>query len=76
MTRHARERAGKRRIGDEALLHALAIGEVLEDYPSDPRGPSALILGYAPDGAPLHAVCTLEASGQWTRGSKGGYPEW
>jgi hypothetical protein len=31
MTRHARERAGRRQIGDEALVYALAQGEILED---------------------------------------------
>lgn len=63
LTRHARERVGRRRIGDEQLVHALADGEVIEDYPTDPRGPSALVLGHAPDGAPLHAVCAFDPSG-------------
>jgi hypothetical protein len=35
---------------------ALANGEILEDYPNDPRGESCLILGYA-YGRPLHIVC-------------------
>jgi hypothetical protein len=30
--------------------------ELLEDYPHDPRGPSALFLGFTGDGSPLHAV--------------------
>ncbi len=63
LTRHARERMGRRRIGDEQLVHALASGEVIEDYPTDPRGPSALVLGRAPDGTPLHAVCAFDPSG-------------
>ena len=45
LTRHARERAGKRYISDESLVHILAQGEILEDYPDDPRSPSSLVLG-------------------------------
>jgi hypothetical protein len=63
MTRHARERAGKRRIGDEGLVHALANGEILGAYGEDPRGPSALLLGHDEDGRPLHAVCAFDPSG-------------
>lgn len=63
MTRHARERAGRRRIGDEELVTALANGEVIEDYPTDPRGPSALVLGHTGDGRAVHAVCAFDPSG-------------
>lgn len=63
MTAHARARAGQRRIRDEELVCALANGEILENYPNDPRGPSALILGYTEDGRPLHAVCAFDPSG-------------
>lgn len=63
MTRHARERAGKRRIGDEALVNALANGEILEDYADDPRGRSVLLLGYSEEARPLHAVCAFTPSG-------------
>lgn len=31
-------------------------GEILEDYPKDPRGESCLILGHA-EGRPIHVVC-------------------
>jgi hypothetical protein len=63
MTRHARERAGKRRIGDTELVAALAAGEILEDYREDPRGPSALVLGYSENNRAIHAVCALDPSG-------------
>ena len=33
--------------------------ELLEDYPDDPRGPSALFLGFTGDGSPVHAVVGL-----------------
>jgi hypothetical protein len=35
---------------------AILKGEVLEDYPEDPRGESCLILGYA-EARPIHVVC-------------------
>lgn len=63
MTAHARTRAGQRKIKDEEVVGALVSGEILEDYPDDPRGPSALILGYTEDGRPLHAVCAFDPSG-------------
>ena len=63
LTRHARERAGRRRISDEQLVHALAGGEILEDYPNDARGPSALILGRSDDGRAVHAVCAFDPTG-------------
>ena len=37
------------------IENALVQGEILEDYPNDPRGESCLILGYA-DTKPIHAV--------------------
>jgi len=30
--------------------------EILEDYPNDPRGHSALVLGFTSEGQPIHAV--------------------
>jgi len=60
---HARERAGKRRIGDEELIHILANGEILEDYVDDPRGPSALVLGQTNNARALHAVCAFDPGG-------------
>ena len=63
LTRHARLRMGRRRIGDEQLVHALAAGELVEEYPADRRGPSALVLGHAADGRSLHAVCAFDPSG-------------
>lgn len=32
-------------------------GEVIEDYPDDPRGRSCLMLGYGDHGRPIHVVC-------------------
>ncbi len=63
LSAHAREQAGKRRIGDEELVQTLANGEILEDYPDDPRGASALVLGHTHDGRSLHVVCAFDPSG-------------
>ncbi|MBE3573465.1 MAG: DUF4258 domain-containing protein [Moorella humiferrea] len=63
MTAHARERAGRRKIKDGDVAKILAHGEILEDYPNDPRGPSALVLGYTESGRPFHAVCAFDPSG-------------
>lgn len=32
-------------------------GEVIENYPEDPRGHSCLLLGYGELGRPIHVVC-------------------
>ena len=33
-------------------------GEVIEDYPDDPRGRSCLLLGHGEGGRPIHLVCS------------------
>lgn len=33
-------------------------GELIEDYPSDPRGPSCLMLGAGTGGRAIHVVCS------------------
>jgi hypothetical protein len=38
---------------------AILNGELLEDYPDDPRGHSCLMLGIAEDERPLHVVLTI-----------------
>lgn len=63
MTHHARVQAGRRKIHDEELVAALALGEILESYPDDPRGPSALVLGHTQSVRPVHAVCAFDPSG-------------
>ena len=35
--------------------------ELLEDYPDDPRGPSALSLGFDRSGHPLHALIGMSS---------------
>lgn len=36
--------------------------EIIEDYPTDPRGSSCLILGWTPTRRPLHAVVGYSGS--------------
>ena len=38
------------------LETAILNGEILKDYPADPRGPSCLVLGYSGN-RPIHIVC-------------------
>ena len=52
---HAIERMFQRGISHENVLAALAVSEVVEDYPSDTPYPSALLFGVA-NGRPLHVV--------------------
>jgi len=57
LSAHAENERQADKIPVEELEHALLHGEVLEDYPNDPRGHSCLILGHARPGYPIHAVC-------------------
>lgn len=47
-----------RMITTVEVRNVIATGEVIEDYPDDPRGPSCLILGYGQEGRPIHVVCS------------------
>jgi len=49
-------------IEDSVLLS----GELLEDYPDDPRGHSWLVLGFNRAGKPIHTVWGLLPTG-WVR---------
>lgn len=44
----------------------LADGELLEDYPDDPRGHSCLVLSFTADGQPVHTVWGFLPTG-WIR---------
>ncbi|QGP91586.1 hypothetical protein MGLY_09220 [Neomoorella glycerini] len=63
MSCHARQRTGQRCISATDMIVALLTGEILEDYPEDPRGPSCLVLGHIPDGRSIHIVCSLDNDG-------------
>jgi hypothetical protein len=49
---------------EDAIVHN---GEILEDYPDDPRGNSCLILGFTTT-RPVHAVVGLAKKGDNVRG--------
>ena len=47
-----------RMISVSDVRKAVKQGEIVEDYPEDPRGHSCLILGHGVDGIPIHVVCS------------------
>ncbi|MDQ1637132.1 MAG: hypothetical protein QOF62_471 [Pyrinomonadaceae bacterium] len=47
-----------RMITTSEVRTVIASGEVIENYPDDPRGPSCLMLGYGATGRPIHLVCS------------------
>lgn len=54
---HAEEERQADKISLTEIEKAILNGEILENYPKDPRGESCLILGYAEEGYPIHIVC-------------------
>ena len=56
---HAEVEREAETITIDAIKAAILNGELLEDYPDDPRGHSCLVLGTAEDGRPLHVVLTI-----------------
>ena len=61
LTLHAENERDQDRILVQEIEEALGSprAEIIEDYPSDPRGPSFLLLGFTKAGMPIHAVCAL-----------------
>jgi hypothetical protein len=47
-----------RMISPPEMRRVVERGEVIEDYPEDPRGHSCLMLGRGRDGQPIHVVCS------------------
>ena len=58
-TLHAAQRTTARRISRQEIEQAVALGEIIEQYPHDKYGPSCLILGLTIAGRPLHVQCSL-----------------
>ena len=48
----------ERLISPLEVRNVIDMGEVIEDYPEDPRGRSCLLLGKGEDGRPIHVVCS------------------
>ena len=47
-----------RMISSAEIRAVIGGGEVIEDYPEDPRGHSCLMLGIGIDERPIHIVCS------------------
>jgi hypothetical protein len=55
---HATRQVIARKISTGEVGEAIAVGEVIEDYPQDKYGPSVLLLGRTAAGRVLHVQCT------------------
>jgi hypothetical protein len=51
----------KRMISAAEVRQAVQTGEIIEDYPDDPRGHNCLMLGQGHGGRSLHVVCASQA---------------
>src|SRR3989338_6598764 len=62
-TLHALDQMNKpeRLITQDEVKKVVLRGEIIEDYPEDPRGHSCLMLGYGDMTRPLHVVCSPKA---------------
>ena len=56
---HAEAEREAETITIDDIKTAVLNGDLLEDYPDDPRGHSCLMLGTAEDGRPLHVFLTI-----------------
>ena len=62
---HALKEAHEEEIDLEDIGNAILRGEIIEDYPGDPRGASCLVLGFSRK-RPIHVVCAMLPTG-WAR---------
>jgi hypothetical protein len=61
---HAEREREDEQVLVEELEWSVESGELLEDYPDDPRGHSCLILGFAQGGRAIHSVWGLLFDGR------------
>ena len=61
---HAEREREDEHILVEELEQSVISGELLEDYPDDPRGHSCLILGFTQYGRAIHSVWGLLPDGR------------
>jgi len=54
LSQHAVEKSAADMITDETIEYTIRQGDIIESYPSDPRGESCLVNGQMPDGRYLH----------------------
>jgi hypothetical protein len=57
-SQHAVDQSIVRHISVQELREVIAVGEILEDYPTDKNGPSYIVFGLTPDRRPLHIQCS------------------
>ena len=57
-SQHAVDQSIVRHISVQELREAIAIGEVIEDYPTDKYGPSCLVFGLTRTRRPVHIQCS------------------
>jgi Domain of unknown function (DUF4258) len=57
-SQHAVDQSIVRHIRVQELREAIAIGEIIEDYPTDKYGPSCLVFGVTLARRPLHIQCS------------------
>ncbi len=57
LSQHAQQEAAAEQISVDDIKHAILAGRELEPYPSDPRGPSCLIVGQDESGRWMHVLC-------------------
>jgi hypothetical protein len=57
-SQHAVDQSIVREISVSEIREAIAVGEVIEDYPEDKYGPICLILGFTEGDRPLHVQCS------------------
>ena len=57
-SQHAVDQSIVRHISVQELREAIAIGEVIADYPDDKYGPSCLVFGVTFARRPLHIQCS------------------
>jgi len=49
--------SAERMVTVDEVVEAARDGDIIEDYPDDPRGHSCLILGFTRQRRPIHIVC-------------------
>lgn len=60
-SQHAVDQSIVREISVNEIREAIAVGEVIENYPEDKYGPSCLILGFTETDRPLHVQCSYSS---------------
>lgn len=57
-SKHAVDQSIVRQILVREVREAIAVGQIIEDYPDDKYGPSCLVLGFTQAQRPIHIQCS------------------